>query len=266
MCKIISIVNQKGGVTKTTSTYNIAACLAAEGYKTLMIDFDSQASLTLFANINVENIEERNMGNVIDKKSPITLNDIILDLAERSSFPIPNLYIAPSHICLAVAESALKEVTARECALRREIDRCAIRDIYDYVVIDCPPSLSDIFVNALVACDEIIIPSTCEYLSYVGIAQLLERVEEIKEYNLNRNISVLGIIATKYKSNTKRQTEVLEALREEYNVLGVIKETENATEGIYDGVPVVLRATSPQGKCVAEEYRNIVKNYIINKK
>ena len=251
----VAIINQKGGVAKTTTAFNVAAVLATSGHKTLIVDMDPQASLTIAAGLDVEEFETANIGNVL--LGTCTIHSIIRDLRH-----IENLYVAPSHIYLAHAEKQLDSMLARESALRRALSK--IDGDYEYVIIDCPPTLSTVFLNAIVAADEVIIPSTCDYLSYRGIQNLLDCVNDVKEANLNEKLEVLGIIATKYKSKAKNQAEIMQVMLDNYAIIGVINDaTESVSKGMYDGLPVVLCAKSPAAKAVAEEYRRITEEYIL---
>lgn len=239
---IIAIANQKGGVVKTTSTYNLATALADAGNKTLMCDFDSQGSLT----ISTGNEPDEYKYTICDvlKKKPEDITDCIYNISE-------NLDIIPSIIDLASLEMELMSRTSRETVLARELNK--VKDRYDYILIDCPPQLSILTLNALAAADKVLIPCKTDYLSYRGLAQLEDTIEDVQEL-INPNISIMGVIATLYETVVKDHNEILNMLKEKYNVIGIIKKTAAATKGIYDGIPVVRR--EPRSE-VAREYKKI---------
>lgn len=244
MAKIIAIANQKGGVTKTTTTFNLATALATKNKKVLMIDMDSQASLTISAGLE-----------------PLELTHTVCDILEKNSIPtknaiinldhIENLSIIASIIDLAVLETEMLSRPAREKILARALNQ--IENDYDYIIIDCPPQLSILTMNGLSAADEVIIPVKTDYLAYRGLTQLNETIEDIKQY-VNEKIKVVGIIAALYEMNVTEDKEILAKLKEEYNVIGIIKKAAVAKKGIYDGIPVVKQFDKSD---IAKEYVNI---------
>lgn len=257
MSLVVAIVNQKGGVAKTTTTFNMGAVLASKGFKTLLIDFDSQASLTIAMGLDPEDFEQSNMGTVLLKEKDITEIVTGVDCSK-------NLFLAPAHGNLAAAEKIIKGYVACEQTLKRCLSK--IRNDYDYILIDCPPTLSDLFINALVACDKVITPCTCDYLAYRGLQSITGLIEEVKECELNNNLEMIGVLITRYKHNVKAQQEVLESIKKEFKVLNTVKETESVSKGIYDGLPVVLNAITPQAKAVAQAYTEVVEEYLLQNK
>lgn len=258
MSKIISISNQKGGVSKTTSTYNIATLSALKGYKTLMIDLDSQASLTISAGL--EPLEfDKNIASLIDNVINKNKNEDI----KEAIYPIEsidNLFIIPSIIDLASKETLLNTATAKELTLKRILDK--VRDNFDYIFIDCTPSLGNLTINALSTSDYLIIPTEADYLSYRGLGDLLSVVEDIKEL-INDKLEVMGIIVTKYESRVKDAKEVLEQLENKYNVLGIVKKSVTIKDGIYAGLPLVVNPKNEIAKEIKDEYEKVF-NYIEN--
>lgn len=208
---IISIVNQKGGVSKTTSCYNISHILADRGSKVLKIDLDPQASLSS-ANFDPESIE-KNIDSVMLEKEDI--RNCIYELKE-------NLYISPSSINLSVAELNLVNEMARETILKNALKK--IKDDFDFILIDCPPSLGLLTINALCSSDKVLIPVSCEDLSFRGLELLMDTVDKVKE-NLNDKLEIIGIIATKFNTITNHSKEFLEILEKKYNVIGIVNDS-----------------------------------------
>lgn len=227
MSVVLSFANQKGGVGKTTSAYNVAYILSTKGYRTLLIDLDPQASLTIYAGLEPYDYEHTIIDVLQKPKKDIANNILVLR---------ENLDIIPSRIELAFVENELIGKAAREKILSRALDQVA--DNYDYVVIDCPPQLSTLTLNALTASDSVVIPCKTDYLAYRGIKQLLETVETVREDIGNSQIKVLGILATMYEMRSKDDQDVLALLKEEYNVIGTIKKTVQAKKGLYDGMSI----------------------------
>lgn len=239
---IISIINQKGGVAKTTSTYNISALLAKKDKKVLMIDLDPQASLTVSVGIEPEELR-RTIYNVICENEDIT--NIIIELDK-------NLYIAPSVIDLSIAELSLVNKIARESILKKKIEK--VKNNFDYIIIDCPPSLGLLVVNALSASDKILIPVATDYLAYRGLRLLLSTVDNVKE-NINSELSILGVIATLFDRRTLHSREVLEILEDKYNVIGKISISVQVKDSILAGKPLV--EYNPKHHIV-DEYKQVV--------
>ncbi len=220
---IISLVNQKGGVAKTTSTFNIATSLITKNKKVLMIDLDPQASLTIYTNLEPYEMEY----SIVDvlKNPKLDIKKSIVSIRE-------NLDIIPSRIELAGLESELLSRTARELILDRALKN--VIQEYDFIIIDCPPQLSTLTINALATTDQVIIPCKTDFLAYRGIDQLLETIENIRMY-FKPELNVMGVLATMFESRANDDNDVLELLKEEYEVIGVIKRTVKAKEGIYEG-------------------------------
>lgn len=249
MATVISFANQKGGVAKTTSTFNVAASLAKRGFRVLMVDLDPQASLTIYAGLEPYEYEHTIVDVLKNPKQKI--HECINPVRE-------NLDIITSRIELASAESELLSRPARELILSRALT--SVREEYDYILIDCPPQLSTLTINALACTDKVIIPCKTDYLAYRGIRQLMETIDTAQTY-FKPDIEVLGVLATLHDTRAKDDKDILQVLREEYNVIGVIKRTVQAKKGMYDGLSSVEYAPKSE---LAKEYEHVVDVIVSN--
>lgn len=200
MKRKIAVINQKGGVGKTTTTAHLGAALARAGMRTLVIDLDSQGHLSLHLGVEVG-------------EGDATIYDVLTDgatLAETAKNPSENLFVIPSDIDLAAAESELVSVTGREVLLREAIDR--VEDDYDYLLIDCPPSLGVLTINALAACDEVIIPLQAQFFALQGLSKLLANTVTLVRKRINPSLTVAGVVLCMHDPSTKLSTEVVEDL------------------------------------------------------
>lgn len=223
---IIALANQKSGVAKTTSVFNIGVELASRGNKVLMVDFDAQASLTICAGLEPYDYE-KNIVSVI--RDGLSVNECTVQIKD-------NLYILTSDIELAAQEMALVVRTMRELVLQKALN--AVKKEYDYILIDCPPQLSILTINALSASDVLIIPCKTDYLSYRGLEQLQDTIDVVKN-EVNKKLKVLGIIATLYEQKVKDDQDVLEFLEKKGNVITTVKKLAIAKKGVYSGMAVV---------------------------
>ena len=248
--KVIAIANQKGGVAKTTTTHNLGVALAAKGKRVLLIDLDSQASLTI--SVGMEPLEvERTIVDVL-KKDGVPISECIGQISER-------LHIVTSIIDLAPMEMELLSRASREKILDRVLK--PIQESYDFIIVDCPPQLSILTINALSCADGVIIPVKTDYLAYRGLTQLQDSIQEIQEL-INPKLEVLGVIATFYEKRVADDNEILAALKKEYNLLGVIKRLAVAKKGVYDGLAVVEQTP---GSEISIEYNAIADMMIAGK-
>ena len=248
--KVIAIANQKGGVAKTTTTHNLGVALAAKGKRVLLIDLDSQASLTI--SVGLEPLEVKRTIVDVLRKDGVPVGECIERISDR-------LHIVTSIIDLAPMEMELLSRASREKILDRALR--LVRGEYDFILVDCPPQLSILTINALSCADGVIIPVKTDYLAYRGLTQLQDSIQEIQEL-INPELKVLGVIATLYEKRVADDNEILAALKKEYNLLGVIKRLAVAKKGIYDGLAVVEQTP---GSEISIEYNKIADMIIAEK-
>lgn len=202
-CKIFSFANQKGGVGKTTSAVNLAASLGALGKKTLLVDLDPQGNSTSGVGIN-----KRTASSVYDT---LIGSKLASNVIKETSFP--NLDILPSNIALAGAEIELVDIEEREFRLKNAL--APLRDKYDYIFIDCPPSLSLLTVNALCAADGVIVPMQCEYYALEGLSQLTVTIAQVKRL-YNPDLELSGVIITMFDGRLNLSLQVLEEIKKHF--------------------------------------------------
>jgi chromosome partitioning protein len=247
MGRVISFANQKGGVAKTTTTLNLGVALAEQNLRVLLCDLDPQGNLTMSQGLNPDTIE-RSMFDVLVHRLPI---QEVIHHAEVD--------LAVSSIDLAGAELALSSMIGRERALEKAI--APVRDSYDYVLIDTPPSLGLLTINALVASNGVIVPVQCEYLSLRGLVQLENTLSMIRE-NLNPDVGIEGILPTMYDSRTLHSREAVEILQENFGDLVFdtkIKKTVRYAEAPVKGTSVLKY--DPSGSA-AQAYRDLAKEVL----
>lgn len=196
--RIIAMVNQKGGVGKTTSTVNLGAALAEYGRRVLLVDFDPQGALSVALGVPAHQLERSVYDLLMDDSC--TISDVTV------STTVEGLSLVPSNIDLSAAEVALVNEVAREHALARAL--APVIDDYDYIIIDCQPSLGLLTVNALTAADGVVIPLECEYFALRGVKLLMDTITKVRS-RLNPRLQVIGVVATMYDARTLHTREVL---------------------------------------------------------
>jgi len=247
VARVIAFANQKGGVAKTTSTLNLGVALAEQGKKVLAVDLDPQGNLTMSQGWNPDEIE-RSMFDVLVHKLPVS------EIVRQSEIDV-----AVSSIDLAGAELALSSMIGRERALEKAL--LPVKEAYDYILIDTPPSLGLLTINALVASDGVIVPVQCEYLSLRGLVQLENTLSMIRE-NLNPNVEIQGILATMYDKRLLHSREAVEILKENFGDLVLntkIRKTVRYAEAPVKGQSVLKY--DPSGEA-AGMYRDLAKEVL----
>ena len=245
--RCLAVANQKGGVGKTTTTVNLGASLAELGYRVLVIDLDPQGNATTGLGINGRNLDS----SVYD----VILHDVpVEDVIEPTS--LRNLFVVPATIDLAGAEIELVPVFSRELRLRRALE--TVESDFDFLLIDCPPSLGLLTVNALAAAGEVLVPIQCEYYALEGLSQLLRNVNLVKS-NLNHRLEVSTIVLTMYDARTKLAEQVAEEVRAHFGsrvCRNVVPRTVRLSEAPSFGQPVTTFDSSSRG---AIAYRELAK-------
>jgi chromosome partitioning protein len=244
---VLAIANQKGGVGKTTTAVNLGAALAEEGFRILVLDLDPQSNATTGLGLSA-----RDLGSSV---YDVVMNNAALeDCIEPTS--LRNLFVAPATIDLAGAEIELVPAMSRELKVRRAIDE--VRDNYDIVLIDCPPSLGLLTVNGLAAADGVMVPIQCEYYALEGLGQLLRNVGLVRS-NLNPILDVRGIIMTMYDGRTKLADQVVDEVRAHFGSRvydTVVPRTVRLSEAPSFGQPIIVFDSTSRG---AKAYRELAK-------
>ena len=249
--RIIAMVNQKGGVGKTTSTINLGAALAEEGRRVLLVDFDPQGALSAGFGTNPHELDVTVYNVLMDRK--VDIRDAIIHT------DIENIDILPANIDLSAAEVQLVNEVAREQVLASALRK--VEDDYDVVLIDCQPSLGLLTVNALTAAHGVIIPLICEFFALRAVALLVETIDKVQD-RLNPGLQVDGVLATMYDSRTLHGREVLARLVEAFGdkvFETVIKRTIKFADASVAAEPITAYASNHQG---AESYRRLAKELI----
>jgi len=251
MGKIISVANQKGGVGKTTTTVTLCAILAKKGKKVLLIDADPQGNAT--------------SGVGVTKEIELSIYDVLVGdtTAEETiqTTSIKNLKVCPSNINLAGAEVELVSMMSREQRLKEKLDE--IKDNFDFIIIDCPPSLGLITLNAFTASDSILIPVQCEYYALEGLGQLLNTVNLVKKH-LNKSLEIEGALLTMYDARTNLSNQVVKEVKKYFDekvYKTVIPRNVRLSEAPSYGMPITLFDPHSKG---AKSYEKFAKEFIKN--
>ncbi|RNE49718.1 ParA family protein [Corynebacterium alimapuense] len=244
--KIISMCNQKGGVGKTTSTINLGACLAEQGRKVLLVDLDPQGALSAGLGIQHDELDLTVYNLLVDNRTSIH--------AAIHHSGVPNLDLVPANIDLSAAEIQLVNEVGREQTLARALR--PVLNEYDFIILDCQPSLGLLTVNALACSHAVIIPMECEYFSLRGLALLTDTVEKVSD-RLNFDLEVMGILVTMFDRRTSHAREVMSRVVEVFGDRvfdSVITRTVRFPETSVAGEPIITWAPNSQG---AEQYRSL---------
>lgn len=253
MGKVVSIANQKGGVGKTTTAINMAAILAKKNKKVLLIDADPQGNAT--------------SGLGLEKTSEFSTYDVLINDVEIANtiqkVNIKHLDVCPTNMSLAGAEVELVNAEKREFRLKEKIDTA--KESYDYIFIDCPPSLGLVTLNALTASDSVLIPVQCEYFALEGVGELLKTIDLVRRY-YNRSLTIEGAILTMYDSRTKLSNQVVKEVNKYFEnkvFNAVIPRNVRLSEAPSYGMPIVMYDPRSKG---ARSYEKLAKEFLKNNK
>jgi chromosome partitioning protein len=252
MSRVIAVTNQKGGVGKTTTAVNLSACLAEQGRTVLLLDIDPQGNATSGVGVEKKRISLCIYDALINE---VPLSDIIL------KSPLDRLDVVPATIQLAGAEIELVPTMSREVRLLRVL--ADIRNNYDYIVIDCPPSLGLLTINAMTASDTVLVPIQCEYYALEGLGQLTNTVKLVQKH-LNGNLKLEGVLLTMYDARTNLAAQVAEEVHKYFGDMvfkAVIPRNVRLSEAPSHGQPIIVYDNRSKG---AEVYQELAKEVMAN--
>jgi chromosome partitioning protein len=250
LSKIIAIANQKGGVGKTTTAVNLSACLAVQGKKVLIIDVDPQGNTTSGLGIDKKSIDKSIYDVLINDED---INKCILKTC------VDNLYLCPSNIRLAGAEVELVSVISRETRMKSSLD--SIKNNYDFILIDCPPSLGLLTINSLTASDTVLVPIQCEYYALEGLTQLINTVKLVQKH-LNQKLDVEGVVLTMFDARTNLSLQVVDDVKKHFRdkvYKTIIPRNVRLSEAPSYGLPIILYDEKSKG---AECYMDLASEVI----
>ena len=257
MGKIIAVANQKGGVGKTTTSVNLSAVLAEKGKHVLLLDADPQGNAT--SGIGAEKNVEKSLYDVLINEEPIK------NTVQKTE--IKNLDICPSNINLAGAEVELVSQMSREHRLKEQLD--IVKDDYDYIIIDCPPSLGLITINSFTASDSILIPVQCEYYALEGLGQLINTINLVKKH-LNKSLEIEGAVLTMYDIRTNLSNQVVKEVKKYFDnkvFKTVIPRNVRLSEAPSFGMPITMYDHKSKGaKCYEKLAKELLKNDEVKEK